>query len=410
MDYQITPDKKFSPIKVMVFTIVGLSALYIFSQLFQPKRLSLKEIQIEHVSYGNLDIKAKGFGTFFSRSDEILSAKISGRVEKVLRYPGDVVKKGELLLQLSNADLDYDFVQQQNMLESDKIQWYEEDLNVNERINEVKDDLEQIVLELKIKKKTNESNLKLRKKGIVSEINFLKSESDYELAQLKYKSLNRKLNRLNKKLENQKLIHDKKLALARAKYTNFEDKIKYKNVKSPIDGIVKQIALNKGDEVNLGQTLIVIGSKQPDAAKIEFPQYFLNNLKVGMQVNMSYADENLSAYISRVNPKINNNYVTIEVSLPQGSAKSALIDMNISAEIDIRNLKDVFYVHQPSYYQEQQPFLFVKKDLELIKTPIQAEIVGNNYLVISTGVSESDEILISDHKELKNHTKIGIAK
>ena len=410
MDHQITPVKKFNTKFFFLFGIVSILVIFLLIQIFQPSRLSLEMMQLETISYGSLKIKAKGFGTFFSRNDEVLSAKISGRVEKVLLYPGDVVKKGQLLLQLSNADLDYDFIQQQNILESQKIQWFEENLNIKEHINEVTDNIEQIELELRIKKKINESNLKLRKKGIVSEINFLKSESDFELALLKHKSLKRKLNRLKEKLENQKLIHSKKLSLELAKYNNSENKINYKIVKSPIDGIVKQINLSKGDEVNLGQTLVVIGSKQPDAAKIDFPQYFLNNLKVGMTVDMKYATESLSAHISRVNPKINNSYVTVEVSLPRGSAKSALIDMNISAEIDIRELKEVYYVHEPSYYQEKKPFLFVKKGDELIKKSVQAEAVGNNYIIITAGVSESDIVLISDHEELENKTKIGIAK
>jgi len=411
MDHQITQsNKKFNIKTVSIIIVIMLTAIFLVIKLNKPPGLLLTEIQSEKISFGELNITAKGFGHFFSRSDEVISSKIAGRVEKILLYPGDSVIKGQLIIQLSNTDLDYEFLQQKNSLESLKIQWYEEDLNLDEKSNDLNDEVEQVELELKIKEKTNTSNLKLRKNGIVSEISFLKSESEFELAKLKLKTLKRKIIRLAKKQENQKLVHSKKLDLELSKYNNFASKISFKNITSPINGVIKQINLNKGDEITLGKTLAVIGSKQPDAAKIEFPQYFLDSLTVGMTVNMFYADEHISAQISRVDPKINNNYVTVEVSIPAQSAQSALIDMNITAQIKVRQLTDVYYVHQPSYFNTNDPYLFIINDNKITKTSVVAHPEGNNYLIVTLGVSEDDNILISDHKELENNIELNLSQ
>lgn len=408
MDHQITQSSNNRRYKVIALIIVVVTLVIIILRSYQSPSLSLNDIQTEFISNGDLNITAKGFGKFFSRSDEVISSKIAGRVEEVLLYPGDIVSKDQLIIQLSNTDLDYEFLQQKHSLESLKIQWYEDELNLEEQINVIQDDVELLELGLKIKEKTNTSNFKLYKDGIVSEINYLKSESELEIAKLKLKNLNRKITRFQNKQINQKLVNSKKLDLELAKYTNLENKIMHKQIYSTINGVIKQINLNKGDEIKIGNILSVIGSKQPDAAKIEFPQYFLNSLTVGMQVDMAYADETVSAHISRVNPKINDNYVTVEVSLPEKSTQSALIDMNINAEINIRRLTNVFYLHQPSYFNSDDPYLFIIKDNRIIKTKVTADIVGNNYIVIRSGVLEKDHVIISDHKELHNNIELKI--
>ncbi|MES2352437.1 MAG: HlyD family efflux transporter periplasmic adaptor subunit, partial [Pseudomonadota bacterium] len=57
------------------------------------------------VEQGTLVVKVRGSGQLLPKNVEYLGAQVSGRVVKKLVQPGDVVKAGQVMLELANPKL-----------------------------------------------------------------------------------------------------------------------------------------------------------------------------------------------------------------------------------------------------------------------------------------------------------------
>jgi HlyD family secretion protein len=111
MDRRIDTSRK--KLLIGVAAAVGVLAFAAFAWAVRPAPagvhvIKASSIQIEAAAEGRLDDFVSALGTVMPAQTVYLDAVEGGRVERVLAMSGDVVKKGQVLLELSNTQLQLD--------------------------------------------------------------------------------------------------------------------------------------------------------------------------------------------------------------------------------------------------------------------------------------------------------------
>jgi len=234
-------------------------------------------------------------GTLKSKDQYQAFATVSGFVSKIFVTEGDIVKKGQPLLSISN--------QTQRLQEENAALTAEfADFNLNkDRIKEA-----ELQVELSFKKKISDSLLFARQKVLWQQK--IGSRVEYEQRELAYFNSNSayltskiKLQDLNRQLKLASLQSKKNLSITKQLAKEF-------TVLSQIDGQVFNILKTEGDLVGPQTPLAVIGKARDFVLEMQVDEFDIFKIKEGMPVVVSmdsYKGQAFQAKLSRIIPIMN---------------------------------------------------------------------------------------------------------
>ena len=214
-----------------------------------------------------------------------ISSRISARVEQVLHYEGDAVKKGELLLELDSGDVLAQLKAMESTiqsLETNKQFWVQED----------------------------QRDSKLAKEGVISPV---EAETTH--------------NRLSEAVA--------KLEALRSTRTSLETKLSYTQLKSPFDGQVTIRDVDPGDLAAPGQPLMVVEDRSALKISFDAPQEDMAFLKMGQPLRATVQGKPVEWAITRIYPSLNQaRMVRVEAKVPPQPAlqSGAFISLRVVAD------------------------------------------------------------------------------
>ena len=213
-----------------------------------------------------------------------------GVVEEKLIEEGSMVKKGDVLVRLSNNTLglqilqsEADLAEQENFLRNTTVTMEQEKLDLEKQRLEYTIDTER-------KKRKYEQYKRLDEDGLVAHEEYLQAKEDYELAvkslelviaRQKQDSIYRsiQIGNLEESLESMR----RSIQLVRQRVENL-------NVKSPIDG-------------QLGSLDVILGQSIPEGTKIGQVND-LSDYKIEARIDEHYIDRNFSTVVEKVYPEV----------------------------------------------------------------------------------------------------------
>ncbi|MRT93541.1 efflux RND transporter periplasmic adaptor subunit [Ancylomarina sp. 16SWW S1-10-2] len=237
--------------------------------------LTVDVAQVENIKEAEL---LSFTGKLEAASYSKLSTRIMGQVENIHVKLGETVRKGQLLLQISNKDI-------------------------------------------LAKKKQAEANLKL------SETLMADAEKNLE----RYQNLFDKKSASKKELEDmqiQKKVADAKLEAAKGMLVEVEESLKYANVSAPYSGRVTKQFVKVGDLASPGMPLLSIEKKGNYQVLARVPESEISQIKLNDYVEVELTAQNkrrLRGRVSEINPSAidSGNQFEIKVQL------DALKDSNL---------------------------------------------------------------------------------
>tara|TARA_B100000767_G_scaffold275688_1_gene314318 strand:- start:7689 stop:8852 length:1164 start_codon:yes stop_codon:yes gene_type:complete len=326
--------------------------------------LAKKDSRQKFALVGSIKLQKESFKHFVSfqgsletNKNVVIYPEIPGLLKKIHVTEGQKIEKGALIAELSDGGL--------------------------------KDQLDQIKLQLKLARTTFERQKRLWDKKIGSEIQFLQAETQYL-------SLKKGVSQMNDQVAKTKIV-------------------------APFSGIIDHIIADTGSNLLPGTTPIIrVINLDEMKATAEIPEVHLPNIEKDVAVEISIPvlgtqiDEKISAVGNFINP--NNRSFRIEISLnnTKGGMKP-----NMSVEIKINDysnseailvpVKDILENQKgESYVYKLQVEDQTQNTFKAIKTFVKLGKTSNNKVEILKGLQAGDRIvedgirLIKDQQFVKN--------
>ncbi len=235
-----------------------------------------------------------------------VSPREAGIVEEIISEEGTQVKAGDIIVRLSNDDLDLEILnseanlaEKENALRNTMIQMEQEKMQLSLNIVELE-------TEVKRKGRALESQKRLFDDGLIGKEEYLRSEEDYTLFCKKlevtltraeqdsmYRSV--QIMQMQESLENMKInmqrIRKRKENLA---------------VKAPIDGELGLLEVVLGQSVGSGMKIGQINNL--DNYKIEalIDEHYIDRVNAGLSATFERQNETYDAVIRKVYPEVRN--------------------------------------------------------------------------------------------------------
>jgi len=294
--------------KALPYWFGGFMAIFIIWLIFRDDsstlRVNADTLTISEVSAGEFNDYIRVSGQVHPMTTIQLSPRESGIVEEIVIEEGTQVKAGDVIIRLSNDDLDMEILnseanlaEKENALRNTMIQMEQEKMQLSLNILELE-------TEVKRKGRTLESQKRLFDDGLIGKEEYLRSEEDYvlfckklevTLARAEQDSIYRtvQIQQMEESLKNMKLnmqrIRNRKENLA---------------VKAPIDGELGLLEVVLGQSIGSGAKIGQINAL--DSYKIEalIDEHYIDRVSAGLTATFERQNETFDAVIRKVYPEV----------------------------------------------------------------------------------------------------------
>lgn len=402
--------------------IYGLSAvvattLIAFSVTPFVKRWSDSEASVSAEKIRISQVKRKDFIRDISVQGRVVAAvspRLYSTAQGTITFhvdAGDAVTKNQVLATIDSPTLTNELKQeestlQQLSLELDRIKIQSKKQALE---NQKTVDLAKVSLNAADREKRR-ADRAFESKSI-SQIDFEKAQDDLENAQLLHQhavsdaklnleSLAFEVSTAELQLERQKLLVEE---LAR--------KVDELQLRSPVDGIVGNLAVQQKNQVSANQAILSIVDLSEFELELQIPESYADDLAIGMQAQVTLNGDIQEATLVTISPEIQNNLVTGRVRFPEQSPLGLRQNQRLTTRIILESKPDVLTLPRGQYLQTGNGrFVFKIEDGVAYKTTIEVGARSVSEIEIVSGLVEGDSIIISNIDTISHASNVLITQ
>ena len=294
--------------KALPYWFGGFMAAFILWLIFRDDsstlRVNAETLTISEVQAGEFNDYIRISGQVQPMTTIQVSPRESGIVEEIVIEEGTQVKAGDVIIRLSNDDLDMEILnseanlaEKENALRNTMIQMEQEKMQLSLNILELE-------TEVKRKGRALESQKRLFDDGLIGKEEYLRSEEDYTLfcrklevtlARAEQDSIYRsvQINQMEESLRNMKLnmqrIRNRKENLA---------------VKAPIDGVLGLLEVALGQSIGSGAKIGQISALGSYKIEAQIDEHYIDRVSAGLTATFERQNETFDAVIRKVYPEV----------------------------------------------------------------------------------------------------------
>ncbi|MGB0937928.1 MAG: efflux RND transporter periplasmic adaptor subunit [Colwellia sp.] len=415
MDISITKKKKLNIKKYFFIASVLLLVAFAINYLFVLGQADFtvdkNTVVYDQVKRGKFSVSVRGSGLLIPDNVQWLSAHVEARVERVVVKAGKLVKKGELIVELTNPKLE-------QLLE--ETQW-----ELEARVAQAKADIVEKKSLLLVQKaimldaKLNYESSKLKKEAhneLIQKSNGAISKIDYEQTLLTTLQLKQRweiqqdiFNTMTDNVKVQKAVQVARLNKMRKELERAKQQVNHLKVYATIDSVVQEVAVEPGQRVSMGGNIARLAKQDSLIAELQVPELQIRNVAIGQPVIIDTRNSKVPGFVTRVDPAVVNGNVQVDVEFANQLPTGARPDLAVEGEITITEMDDTLFVNRPLFAQSQShSSLYKVSDDGQFAERIQVKLGKGsiNKIQVLEGLGIGEKVIISDSSSWDTYQKI----
>lgn len=404
MDKVIKHEKRLFSKRIIFVGVTVLILFYLLSRLFffNPDEPSIdkEKIRIGIVKQGALDVLVSGTGVVTAKDPQWMVAKVAGQIIKSNFKSGELVKKGDVVVEIANDNILSEYTKSESDLRAVHSEFsalaanlHSQRLGYESDFQAAQFDAEQAQMYFKaVEALWEKSNPPI-------------SQLEYSTIKLKAKHTEILSVKAREKLELFKKMESKQLdafkfRLASAEETNTHLKSRMNDLKviSSTDGIIQNLNFKVGQEIKVGESIAQVINPSSIYVTFNAPAIQAFKLSAGQKVNIELNKRIVQGFVHRIDPNVKGTTVEVDVYF-NDEILGAKIGMFVSGTIFIQSIPDTLYMDMPSQVAENGHipiFLLSSDEKSAEKRIVKSGVVSSNNLQIIEGLKKGDRIILSD--------------
>jgi HlyD family secretion protein len=390
--------------------VVVIFALFIYSVnwLFTPS-VNRSNLRTAKVSKQTITATINAGGLVVPMVEETISSEIASHVSRVFVRTGQHISKGDLILQLDTQKimLAIDKIKEQIALKDSQIKTKK--LIVNRSINDIGSRIELLEVDLQSRK---------TKQNKLNKLSFLGTFSSQDLLEAK---LNVKRTKIEIRQLNQSIADLKSATQAEIETLNLEKSIfekalaeqlrleQFASVKATRNGILSWLKQDAGSSVSAGQPLAKIVDDSHFRIEATLSDFYASQLVPNMSAEITYQNQKLNGKLAQQTPSIENGVMKLSINLEQPDNTLLKNNLRVDVGLIIKTIDDTLVLSKGPYTSGRGiQNVFVIRNNTAYRTEVEIGLGSAKTHQISRGLSENDEVIISDVSEYLHLTQFAI--
>lgn len=363
-----------------------------------------KDILIDTVKQGDLNITIDGYGKLTSNKIKLITTHSQVTVQEIVLKPGSHVTKETVIVKLASPELHHALITAQQELAQLHANLRQLRINQQRELLDEQANLTSITAQFETAKLRRVAQQKLLAQGIIAEFT-------YQQTKLNENQLAQRVALFKTRLQQLSVVHQEAINIQKERINQLQahvsiaqQRVDQLTVVAGIEGVLQHLPIRLGQSLSPGQEIALIGSVSDLIALVRVPQHQARFLKSGQDVEIDTRSERASGLVSRINPVVENNSVEVEVVLTQSLSHNARPEQSVDAQIFIASLNNVLYIERPAKLQANSEVELYKLDQHAQiahKTSLKFGKKAGRFIEIAQGANAGDQFILTDLNNYK---------
>lgn len=354
---------------------------------------------LDTVRQGPMLRQVRGAGALVPERARQVSAVTSGRVERILVQPGDTVRPGTVLVELSNPDLQLQALQAEQQLAAAEAQLVNTRSSLESQMLSQEATVARVKADYQDAERQARAAGELAAKGLIAEQELRRSEERAE-------QLRATLAAEQRRLEVFRASRDEELAVQQAQVDRLRQVVAFQRslmaslaVRAGAAGVLRDLPLEEGQWVLAGTRLATVVQPGRLKAQLRVPETQARDVMVGQVAMIDLRTDTVRGRVSRVDPASQNGAVTVDITLEGVLPRGARPDLSVDGVIELERVERAVYVGRPSYAEPYSTVSLFRLDADgrtARRVPVRLGRASVNQVEILEGLRPGDVVILSD--------------
>jgi len=338
-----------------------------------------------------------------------LDAIEAGRVEDILIEEGNMVRKGDVIIRLSNYNLLLDI----SSNEADVSRAINDLKTTRINLENQKIQTRSLILELQygLKKLDRQfhNNEKLFDASLISKEDFEVSKELYEEAKQQLDLQKQKYARdsaymITRIASDEESINrmQKNLILTRRRLENLE-------IKAPMDGELATLNPEVGEVISYGSHVGTLNILDSYKMRAEIDEHYIARINRGLHGDFSFAGGKHTLSIVKVYPEVKNGTFAVDMEFTSPIPAQIRIGQTARIHLELGESEDALLVPRGGFYQStggQWIYVVDKSGGLAEKRNIRIGRQNPSYYEVIGGLSEGEKVIVSGYESFGDNEKL----
>jgi HlyD family secretion protein len=372
----------------------------IFRDDSKKLRIDADNITIGAVTSGEFNDYIRISGQVAPMTTIQISPLEGGVVQEIVAEEGSRVKQGDVILILSNENLDMsilnseaDLAEKENILRNTMIQMEQQKLSVEQ-------EKLQLQMEVRRNKRTYESQKALYDDGLIAREDFLKAEEDYELSSSRLKLVENRakqdslyrsveINQMRESLENMRV----NMMMIRRRKDNL-------TIKAPIDGELGLLDVVLGQSVATGSKIGQINNLDSYKIEAQIDEHYIDRVTPGLQATFERQSERYLAQIRKVYPEVRDGKFKADFKFAEQQPENIRSGQTYYLNLQLGQPVEAILIPRGAFYQKtggKWIYVLSPDGSKAVKRDIRIGRQNPQYYEVIEGLEPGEKVITSSY-------------
>ena len=372
-------------------------------------RADRASLWIDTVQRGDMLQEIRATGTLVPRTSRWLAAATAAQVDRILVWPGTVVKPDTVLMTLANPEVQDSLRNAQAQVAAARADVAARRAELQSQLLDHRSAQAQAQADYASAKVKADADAKAVARHLIPEVRY--EQEQIALAQLKNRmqveqqrvrafggSMQAQLDAVQAKL----LQQQSNLQLRRRQADALQ-------VRAGIAGVLQEVAVQEGAQVAAGANLARVARTDVLIARLQVPEVQAKDVLMGMTVNVDTHDGVIPGRVERIDPAVRDGSVRVDVTLAGGLPPGARPDLSVDGRIRIAELHDVLSVGRPALAAAGSDLSLFRLDPDgdtATRVPVRIGSASVDRVQVLRGLKTGDKVILSDTSQWDKYDRL----
>lgn len=396
---------------IAVIALVIILALFniVFGDKSSKLNVETDKITIESIVEDEFKDYIAVIGTVEPIKTIYLDAIEGGRVEEIVIEEGNMVKKGDVILKLSNTNLILEISNNEAAVSRAVNEFQNTKINLQLQTINRKQNLIETERMLKMQKRQFDYNQELFKQNLISKEEFDRSSEQYEATK-------QQLELLKDVLKTDSVFREVQVKAMEAQIQRMEDNLRViqgrmenLKVKAPVDGELASLTPEVGEVINYGFRLGTVNILDDYKLRVEIDEHYIARVKKELPSSFDFAGQDYSLIIDKVYPEVTNGRFAVDMIFTSDKPAQIRIGQTFRIKLELGESKQAVLIPRGGFYQStggQWVYVVDESGDFAVKRNITIGRQNPKHYEVIEGLQPGERVIVSSYDNFNNVDKL----
>ena len=370
------------------------------------KTTDATDITISDVTRGKFDDYVRLNGQVLPIQVVQISPEEGGIVREKVVEEGTRVRKGDVILRLSNSNLDLqilnaeaELAEKQNLLRNTQVAMQQDRLNNRTEQATLDTDCDR-------KRRAYEQNARLYKERLISKEVYLQSREDYKLARRKQSLISQRLKQDSLYRHVQMAQMEDNLDNMRKNVLLVRDRKNKLEVRSAIDGELGLLDVELGQNIAAGQNIGQINDLSDFKVQAQIDEHYIDRVRPGLSASFSRGGKIYRLRVRKVYPEVRNGTFRTDFVFVGERPAQMRSGQTFYVELALGKSQQATLIPRGTFFQTTGGnwiFVLDKSGRKAYRRNISIARQNPQYYEVTDGLEPGERVITSGYEAFKDN-------